>query len=375
MITLAGDTITVNDIDALRDWLGTYPRLTKGDLTCEFEAAWSRWLRVKYSVFVNSGSSANLLAVYALMCVGKLKPGDAVAVPALSWATDLAPVIQLGLRPVLIDANIANLAMDPNDLVVKAHDQNIKAVISVAVLGMVPEMNELVSICSDMNMALIEDCCEAQGSRHEGRLLGTYGTLSTFSLFYGHQLSTIEGGMVCTRDPELRDILLSLRSHGWDRDWSNAATGFSDKFRFYYPGFNVRNTEIGAFLGLRQLKKLKEVVTWRSKWFARYAKGINNDYWHPVVFGTDTVSCFGYPVITPERRRLVKALTDASINCRPIISGSHNKQPMYFHKYKQAECPVADMVHDYGLYVPCNLNLAEEDVDTVIAVINGVTNA
>ena len=217
-IFLAEDTISNDEVDALADWLKTHPRLTKGALTEEFEEAWSAKLGTKHSVFVNSGSSANLLMLYALMECGKIKRGDSVVVPAISWATDLSPVIQLGLKPILCDVNSADLSVDLNEVRVIIEKHSPKVLMLVSVLGLVPNMDAATKLCKDTGVIMLEDTCESLGSKYDGNNLGTYGLMSSFSLYFGHHLSTIEGGMVCTNDTELYHLLRSLRSHGWGRE-------------------------------------------------------------------------------------------------------------------------------------------------------------
>jgi CDP-6-deoxy-D-xylo-4-hexulose-3-dehydrase len=216
-ITLVKDTIDNNDIDKLINWLSKYPRLTKGNLTLEFEKKWSEWLGVKYSIFVNSGSSANLAAVYSLILSGKLK-NNKIVVPAVSWVTTVTPAIQLGMTPIMCECDMDNLGLDINHLKQIIKDENPSAIILVHVLGIPNHMNEIIELCEQNNILLIEDTCESIGSEYDNKKLGTFGDLSTFSFYFGHHMSTIEGGMISTDDEELYHILLSIRSHGWDRD-------------------------------------------------------------------------------------------------------------------------------------------------------------
>ena len=218
MIPLVKDTISNEEIELLADWLRSHPRLTKGELTLQFEDKWSDLIGCNYSVFVNSGSSANLLMLYSLIESGQLSIGDKVVVPAVSWATDLAPVCQLGLTPVLCDCNLYDLSVDLNylrDLIVRLQP---KALMLVSVLGLVPEMDKIVELCDKYGVILLEDTCESIGSRYNGKHLGTFGAMSSFSTYFGHHFSTIEGGVVCTDDANTYNMLKSLRSHGWDRD-------------------------------------------------------------------------------------------------------------------------------------------------------------
>ena len=280
-ITLVKDTIDIDDVNKLIDWLKTNPRLTKGNLTIEFEKKWSEWLGVKYSIFVNSGSSANLAAIYSLILSGKLK-NNKIVVPAVSWVTTVTPAIQLGLEPIMCECDMDNLGLDINHLKEIIKTENPSAIILVHVLGFPNYMDEIVELCNENNILLVEDTCESIGSEYKGKKLGTIGDLSTFSFYFGHHISTIEGGMVSTNDEELYHILLSIRSHGWDRDLPQEKQEFLrkkyniDSFRslytFYYPGFNLRATDLQAFIGLNQLEKLTTIVENRYKNYLRYKK-------------------------------------------------------------------------------------------------------
>ena len=216
-INLVKDTLDNKDIDNLIDWLKDYPRLTKGDRTVEFENLWSTWLGRKFSVYVNSGSSANLAAIYSLILSGKLK-NKKIIVPAVSWVTTVSPAIQLGLEPIMCDCDTDNLGLDIQHLKKLIDEHDPSCIILVHVLGLPNHMDEINKLCSENEILLIEDTCESIGSKYGGKKLGTTSDISTFSFYFGHHMSTIEGGMVCTDDEDLYHILLSIRSHGWDRD-------------------------------------------------------------------------------------------------------------------------------------------------------------
>ncbi len=287
-ITLVKDTIDINDVNKLIDWLKTNPKLTKGELTIEFEKKWSEWLGTKYSVFVNSGSSANLAAIYSLILSGKLK-NNKIVVPAVSWVTTVSPAIQLGLEPIMCECDMSNLGLNINHLKEIIKNENPSAIILVHVLGFPNHMDEIIELCNKNHIMLIEDTCESIGSEYKGKKLGTMGDLSTFSFYFGHHMSTIEGGMVSTDDEDLYHILLSIRSHGWDRDLPKEKQEFLrekynvDSFRslytFYYPGFNLRATDLQAFIGLNQLEKLETIVENRYKNYLRYKNEIKNAKW------------------------------------------------------------------------------------------------
>jgi len=380
MIPLVKDTISKHEIDRLIGWLKTYPHLTKGDLTIQYEAEWSKSLGCKYSVFVNSGSSANLLMLYSLMETGKIKRGDKVVVPAVSWSTDLAPVIQLGLSPILCDCNLRDLSVDLGHLeqIIKSH--NPKVLLLVSVLGLVPDMKQIVNLCDKHDIVLLEDACESLGSMYNGKTIGTFGLMSSFSTYFGHHLSTIEGGMVCTDDRGIYNVLKSLRSHGWDRDMDSDfqktlrqkynVSAFESLYKFYSYGFNVRATDLQAFLGIGQLKKLKIITKERNKNYNLYNEYLKNDYWMPPK-SSDLmyVSNFAYPVIVPDRERLVEELKNSQIAVRPLISGSHGRQPFWIRDNGVTRLKNADIVNDNGLYLPNNHELEEEDIQLICNVV------
>ena len=269
-IDLVKDTIDGDDIQKLISWLQTNPRLTKGELTVQFEKEWSDWLGKKYSVFVNSGSSANLAAIYGLLLSGKLK-NNKIVVPAVSWVTTVTPAVQFGMEPIMCECDEENLGLNINHLkqIIKDHDPS--CIILVHVLGFPNHMDEILELCEKHNIQLIEDTCESMGSEYNNKKLGTFGDLSTFSFYFGHHMSTIEGGMISTDDEDLYHILLSIRSHGWDRDLPKSKqielrkkyniSDFRSLYTFYYPGFNLRATDLQAFIGLQQLKIIKDIMT------------------------------------------------------------------------------------------------------------------
>lgn len=380
-VPLVKDTISQEELMALSDWLRTFPRLTKGELTVEFEEKWSSWQGCKYSVFVNSGSSANLLMFYALLLSGRLK-NKKVIVPAVSWVTTVAPVIQFGLEPIVCDCDPVTLGLDTDHLSKLVDEHDPAAIILVHVLGFPNKMDEIMAICNERDIVLLEDSCESLGSEYRAIRTGNFGLMSSFSLYFGHHLSTIEGGMVCTNDLEMKDLLVSLRSHGWDRDLPNAkqkelrAKYGIDDFRafytFYHPGFNVRSTDLQAFLGLGQLRKADSVVESRNRNFLHYDAAIK-DYQYKVRQREGTlVSNFCYPLITDRRDEVVNALTEAGVDSRPLVCGSIARHPFWYERYGHAELPFADIVHDNGMYIPNNHEMTDAEVEYVADVVNSV---
>jgi CDP-6-deoxy-D-xylo-4-hexulose-3-dehydrase len=376
-IKLVKDTITHNEIDQLCGWLKTYPQLTKGKLTEEFESKWAEWLGTKYSVFLNSGSSANLAMVYALKVGNKLK-NNKIIVPCVSWVTTISPAIQLGLEPILCETDKDTLGLDIEYFEKLCKEHNPACVILVHVLGFPNKMEEIQNICKKYDVILLEDSCESVGTEYKGKQTGTFGLMSSFSTYFGHHFSTIEGGFVCTDDFELYEILKSIRSHGWSRDLSketkeklqaeNNVDDFRNFYTFYYPGFNLRATDVQAFLGINQLKSLKEKNIKRYQNFLLYDSLIQNDYWK--IKYSDFVSNFAYPIIHPNKSKIANNLQSGNVECRPLICGSMSRQPFYYKQFGLQVFPFSDIIHDYGLYLPNNPDMTEEDIKYIANIVN-----
>ncbi len=377
MISLVKDTITPEELQAMARWLESNPRLTKGDLTREFEAAWADWQGAVGAVFTNSGSSANFLMFDALINSKRLKSKNIVA-PAVSWVTTVAPIIQLGLNPLLCDADPINLGLNPAMLEDLLKKNTVGAVILVHVLGVPNHMEEITYLCSKYNTPLLEDCCEAPGAMYDGKRVGTFGEMSSFSFYYGHHMSTIEGGMVCVNDEDLRSIILSIRSHGWARDLpderraelerKNDIDWFQSLYTFYYAGYNFRPTEISAFLGLSQLRRLDNIVRRRNEIYFRYLNRLQKKI---TCLRQDRgfVSSLAFGLTCRERQRIVDSLRRNDIESRPLICGSIGRQPFWKALYGPTNLKVADEVHDTGFYLPVNQDLLDREVDFICDVV------
>ena len=380
MITLVKDTIDNKDIDRLVDWLKTYPRLTKGPITLEFENKFSNWLGRKYSVFVNSGSSANILMLSALQQGGYLK-NSKIVVPSVAWATDLSPVIQLGLEPILCDSNMDDLSADLEHLENLFLLHSPSALMFVSVLGLVPDMDKVVKLCDEYDVILLEDTCEAMGCEYKGQKLGTSGRMSSFSTFFGHHISTIEGGIISTNDKDLYELLLSIRSHGWDRDLSEktqvklqkewGVSEFDAMYTFYYSGFNMRSTDLQAYIGLTQIDKIDDWGKKREHNYNLYQDLIKNDYWKPKSYNNSLTSNFAYPIISPNRDEVVESLQKNQVEVRPMICGSMGTQPFYVKKYGELKLPNVSIIDEYGFYVPNHPMLTSSEISFISDIVNG----
>jgi len=372
---LAEHTINGDDLRALSAWLATDPWLTQNGLVREFEKTYAAWLGVPHALFVNSGSSANLLMYYALLASGRLA-NRKVIVPAVSWATTVAPAIQFGFEPILCEAASDTWGLDPGHLEQLLEAHRPAAVIMVHVLGVPNDMDAVLRLQERYGFALMEDACASQGSRYGGRPIGTFGTLSSFSFFYGHHMSTIEGGMVCTADGELQDLLLHLRSHGWSKDAEPESEArraeaagvhqFNRPFTFYYPGFNLRSSDLNAHLGLSQMQRIDHVVARRKENHRVYQQR----FLAAEGFGCQTsdradicsISFAGLASSVEHRERVGEALRASGIETRPVGGGNMSRQPFWTERFPTIPLPMADRIHDAAFQMPNHPGLSVEDI-------------
>jgi CDP-4-dehydro-6-deoxyglucose reductase, E1 len=382
---LAADTISTTDIEELTGWLAGNPRLTQGEKVREFEHQWARWVGTRYAVFVNSGSSANLLMYHALLVSGRLV-GRTVIAPAVSWPTTVAPALQLGMDTVLCDADWQTLGVDMEHLEELCTKRRPAAVIVVHVLGVPVDLASLLRLREQFGFALLEDACAAIGSEYDGRRVGTFGDVAAFSFYFGHQISTIEGGMVCTSDRDLRDCLRAVRAHGWSRDLESATQrqwaerwdveDFNRLFTFYYPGFNLRSTDLNARIGLSQMKRIDTVVARRAQNHEMYRKRFSGDpAFHVQQNDRAFIAsiAFGALAETAEhRRRIARELDRAGIETRPLGGGNMSRQPFWRRSNDVVPLPVADRVHDTAFQLPNHPSLSEEDVTFICDTVLGV---
>jgi len=376
MIKLTEDTISNSDIDGLIDWLKTYPQLTKGELTPKLEKKWSNWLGTKHSIFCNSGSSANLLMLWALIEANRITRDAKIVVPSVAWATDLAPVIQLGMTPILCDSNLEDLSVDIKHLKKIFIETKPDVLLLVSVLGLVPDMQKITELCDEYNVILLEDTCESMGSNYKNQKLGTFGLMSSFSTYFGHHISTIEGGFVSTDDEELYEVLKSIRSHGWDRDasekYKNELRGkwntsdFNSLYTFYHSGFNLRSTDLQAFIGLGQIDKLDDICIKRNKNYKLY-----QEYLGHKAYDRGFISSFAYPIISERKNEIVERLIKNDIQVRPMICGSMGTQPFYVKEYGRLELPNVSIIDKCGFYVPNHPDLTDKDIIRITDIIKG----
>jgi CDP-6-deoxy-D-xylo-4-hexulose-3-dehydrase len=395
-IRLADSTIDDADISDLCDILsarpgGKPPRLTQGEITREFERRWAAWVGRKYACFVNSGSSANLL-MFAAARERLSRPGREIVcvMPATGWATTFAPALQLqGFRPVILDVENETWGIDAD-----AVEETLKAqggpavVVCVHVLGVPCRVERLRQICDACGATLLEDSCASPGSSVNGKKVGTFGDMSAFSLYFGHPVSTVEGGMVCTDDEETHHLLLMLRSHGWAADLPEKAQAalkrkwrtpeFSERFTFYVEGFNLRGDEMRARLGLSQMRKINDVMKVRKRnhraYYDAFAKHNGRFSCQSVRAGEEPASIsFGACAASREHRdRISAALTAHGIEHRPVGVGCVVRQPFWRKRFGETEkgsFPVAERLDDTAFLLPNHARLTERDIEFVAGVV------
>ncbi|MDO9543195.1 MAG: DegT/DnrJ/EryC1/StrS family aminotransferase [Kiritimatiellia bacterium] len=378
---LAVDTISEEDLEALISWLRQYPKLTMGDETRRFEQAWSKWLGVKYSVMCNSGASANLLMYAALDAAGK-SGNRKVVVPATGWPTDITPAIQFGWKPIMCESDPRTFGLDPNCLEKVLKQEHPAAVVVVHVLGVPADMTSIMTLKKKYGFALLEDSCASHGSRHRGKMVGNFGDISVFSFYYGHHMSTVEGGILCTNDRELYYKLLMLRSHGWLKDLpaseanrimrAHKVDPFHFPFTFVLPGFNLRPTDISAKIGQIQMQKLDETIRIRAENHRVYQKVLKGIIMYAPGLPGDVISSISFCAIAKSstaRKKIVRALVKGKIDTRIFTAGNLGRHPFWTDRYQPFSAPVADRLFQGGFFLPNNQSLRDTDVELICDVV------
>ena len=368
------------------------PKLTSGPNVKKFEDLWSKWLGVKYSVFINSGSSANLLCLALLK--EKFPYGGDVIVPPFTWSSDISSIIWMGFNPKFIDISLSTLGLN-SDLVIQElkKNKNIRAIFLTHAQGINGLDDKLLNYVKANNIYLIEDVCESHGVVLEtGEKAGAVGDVSCFSFYYAHHMSTIEGGMVCTNDESTYESLRMLRSHGMVREmhnenhkqkWINDYQDLNEKFIFTKPAFNFRNNEIGALIGIEQLKRLDNMIKKRAENFEYFLDLLPD--WCFKGFNLKGQSNYAFNVILNEpnqqlMNKLEKKLEENGIEYRRGSAGGGNqmRQPYVRKIYNFTEkdfkeiSPVTDHVHFYGMYLGNYPELTFKSIDEIAAIISSV---
>ena len=385
---LMRNNILREDLDAVIEHLKQDdPILTHGANVRAFEAEWSEWLGVKYSVFVNSGASANLLT----MAILKIRhpTGGEVITPPLAWVSDVASVLQNGFTPVFADIDPRTLAMDPAQILSKITDKT-RAVFLTHVQGFNGLTDKLIHELKLRNIPLIEDVCESHGATHNGKRLGSLSWISNFSYYYAHHMSTIEGGMVCTNDAEVYQQARMLRSHGMVREANDnaiRATYQADNpelnpdFIFAFPAYNVRNTEIGGIMGRSQLKRLDQIVKRRTENLHRFLQKIDASKYR-TDFKLEGSSNYAFNLILKHPdddlvQRLMQKMRESGVEFRRGSAGGGNQIRQPYLKGivptgHHLDFPETEHVHFYGFYIGNFPDLKDEEVDELCAILNAV---
>lgn len=386
-LPLMQNNITRDDLNAVINYLQQDdPILTQSKNVRAFEEEWSEWLGMKYSVFVNSGSSANQLTLAALRL--KYPEGGEVIVSPFGWVSDIAAVIQAGFIPVFADINPKHLGMDTKQIISKLN-KNTKAVLLTHVQGFNALSDELLDELQQSGILLIEDVCESHGATHKGLKLGTFGWASNFSFYYAHHMSTIEGGMLCTDDPDLYQTFRMLRSHGMVREstsndlinsYNKKHPDLNPDFIFAFPAYNVRNNEIGAIMGRNQLKRLDENVKFRNRNFKLFLDNLDRNKFR-TNFRMEGSSNYALNLILQDAdvlftERLMKRMSAENVEFRRGSAGGGNqlRQP-YLRKllgdsYKNY--PEVDHVHFHGFYIGNFPSLEEGKIIKLCNILNSV---
>lgn len=377
-IRLAEDTIDHSDIEQLIDWLAGHPRLTKGQLTEEFEFEFAKHVGSKFAVFVNSGSSANLLVAAALKDSGELRNLKVVC-PSVSWVTTVTPFLQLGYEVILAEADSTNLGIDITALEQLFITERPSLLVLVHVLGHLNHMKAIRALCDAYDVTIVEDSCEALGTvSDDGIQAGAFGKAGTYSLYFGHHISTIEGGMIVTSDEVLFNLMKSMRSHGWARDLDSGKKkslkeefgidDFRDLYTFYYQGYNLRPTDLQARIGLLQLPKIDEISMIRQKNFQDFHNALPG-FWSQSS-NCSILSSFAYGTFVENPGSLHKALAENNIESRPLVCGNIGRHPFWLKSYPTFAAPIADLVHTKGIYFPNHAVLTQEDILRIADIVN-----
>ena len=379
---LCDDPWGVEELDAIRRVMdsGMY---TMGENVRAYEEQFARKFGTKYAVMVSSGSTANLLAIAALVYSKRLPRGAEVIVPAVSWSTTYAPLEQYGMKLVFVDIDKDTLNMDVQALR-NAITEKTSMVFLVNLLGNPNYFDEVFDICRQRDIIVIEDNCESLGAEYKGKKLGTLGLLGTYSTFYSHHLCTMEGGMVVTNDQELYEYMLCIRAHGWTRNLPNSSSiyqknddAFYESFNFIVPGYNLRPLEMEGAIGLEQLKKMDRMIKQRqenARYFKQKMSGFTDIRLQKEV---ESSSWFGFSLVLEgslagKRSKIVEQLRKAQVEVRPIVAGNFTRNKVIEHMDYIIPAPLtnADDIHYNGFFVGNHSKNNFAEIDYFVDVLN-----
>lgn len=358
-----------------------------GKYCAAFEAEFAKFQHSQYAVLFNSGGSANLALLQALKSMGKLKEGDRIGFSALTWSTNVMPIIQMGLIPVPIDVSAETINVMADNLKERLQEADLQAFFATNVLGFAGDLEQIAALCKERGILLLEDNCESLGVKLAGKKTGNFGLAATFSFYVAHHMSTIEGGMICTDDEELYNLLKITRANGWDRNVDPDKQAqirkpyqideFYAKYSFFELGFNLRPTEITGFLGIEQLQYLEQNIAIRNRNYAVFESVIkeNNELLPVQHAHISRISPFGLVILckSPElRKKYLKRFIQADIEIRPVIAGNMQNQPFYKKYVKQLYALAnTDFVNQCGFYCGNYPELTDEDVETICGCLRG----
>jgi CDP-6-deoxy-D-xylo-4-hexulose-3-dehydrase len=367
---------------ALSEFILQAGKLSMGERCVEFEKAFAKRQERSQAVLFNSGGSANLALIQGLRNLGTIGPGERVGFSALTWSTNVMPILQMGMTPVPVDCEPSTLNVTSLTLAERIRASELKALFITNALGFAGDLDAIRKLCADAGIVLLEDNCEALGTELPAGMTGNFGLASTFSFFVAHHMSTIEGGMVATDDYELADMLRMVRANGWDRNLSavkqlkwrkrfNIPNELQAKYTFYDLGFNFRPTEITGFLGTQQMRFLEENILIRERNHLQIEKIVEgNDDLIPIRHDhISRLSPFALPVLCRDERlkeHYLNQFSGAGIEVRPIIAGNIQNQPFY-QRYvaERFDLPGAEFVDRCGFYCGNYPDLTESDIDVI----------
>lgn len=378
---LCDDTWDKKEREAIRR-VAESGHYSMGEEVRRYEEAFAEKFGTKYAVMVSSGSAANLLAVAALVYSGRLKKGDEVLVPAVSWSTTYFPLCQMGLKLRFVDIDRHTLNIDLEE-VERAVTPETRMLFAVNLLGNPNDFGRLFEICKKHGILLAEDNCESLGATYQGKQCGTFGLFGTYSTFYSHHLCTMEGGMVVTGDEGLYHYMLAVRAHGWTRNlpkdsriYEKSNDDFYESYNFIVPGFNLRPLEMEGAVGLEQLKKMDGIIAARRRnaaYFLAQTKGIKDIFTQEE---TGSSSWFGFSVVlnggmAGKRDRVVKRLVSAGVEVRPVVAGNftRNKVIDYLDYTIHGDLDDADFIHENGFFVGNHGREDSRGIDYVVGVL------
>ena len=382
---LASSSWDNKELEAIQAVIKT-DNYTMGDCVKQFEIDFAKFTQNKYCVMVNSGSSANLLAIAALFYKKEkpLKRGDEVIVPAVSWATTYYPLYQYGLKLKFVDVDLETLNFNIEELR-KAVTDKTRLIFAVNLLGNPNDFDEINNIIKGKNIYLLEDNCESLGGLYKNKQLGSIGLMGTYSTFFSHHMATMEGGLIGTDDEELYHLLLSLRSHGWTRHLPKENKlcvkldfSFDESFRFILPGYNVRPIEMMGAIGIEQLKKLPDFLKYRRKNAEYFQKLFKDDSRFIIQREIETSSWFGFSFIIKDknlkREDIIKKLTKANIDTRPIVAGNFARKEVvkWFDYEIFGSLKNADAIDKYGFFVGNHEFDIQDKLDYLYDIMHGL---